>query len=82
MPFKLKGLNFNRFTYHLFKEKNSYQPSILLYDDNGYIFDIDLQKIFINKFASTLKEDKIFKSFLKESYDISPDTVQTETIEF
>lgn len=40
-------------------------PSILLYDDNGYIFDLNLAKLFGSKFYNTRKEERIIKSFLK-----------------
>jgi hypothetical protein len=53
----------------------------LLYDDTGYIFDIDLQKLFSSRFGSTLKEEKIFKSFIKESYEMNPDSIGTEAMD-
>lgn len=64
LPYKLKHLSFNRFTYHLLKEKNTYLPSILLYDENGYLLDVDLRKVIYNKFGNTKKEETIIRPFL------------------
>lgn len=80
LPFKLKNLNFNRLIYSTFKEKGKQKPSLLLYDDTGFVLDIDLQQIFYRLFVNNQKEEFTIKSFAKESYDILADSIIVETI--
>jgi hypothetical protein len=74
LPFKLQHLSFTRFSYHLLKEK-TYQPSLLLYDDTGYLLDLNLQKIIASRFSSTKKEEIIIRTFLCESYEIKSESL-------
>ncbi len=80
LPYKLKGLNFNRISYNLFKEKARNLPSVIVYDETGFVLDINLQQIYLNKFANKKKEDFLIKSFQKEPYDIMKDHTQLESV--
>ncbi len=71
MPYKLKQLAFIRFTYHVLKEKNTNIPSLLLYDDSGYLLDINLHKLISSNFSNNKKEESAFiRPFICESFEI------------
>lgn len=80
LPYKFSNVLFTKFTYHLLKEKNTYLPSILLFDDLGFILDLNLQKLFYSKFFNTRKEDITIRPFLCESYEVKIDSHNIEEI--
>ena len=73
---------FNKFSYHLVKDKNIHYPSIILYDDSGYIFDFDLKKIVTAKFLNTKKEETVIRSFMSESYEVGDADLVVEEMVF
>lgn len=72
LPFKMKHLLFNRFSYHIIKDKNTNIPSLLLYDDGGFLFDLSLQKTITSRFFPIKKEEIVVRNFLSESYEVTP----------
>lgn len=74
LPYKLKGLSFNKFVYTTFKDKGKQKPSIILCDETGFILDINLESIFYRQFANNKKEDLKIKLFIKETYDVANDS--------
>ena len=75
LPYKLKHLAFSRFTYILLKDKNNMVPSLLIFDDLGYLLDISLHKILSTRFANTKKEETFIRPFASESYELKTDLV-------
>ena len=80
LPHRRKTVPLVRFTYHFFRIKNISHPSLVLYDEQGWIVDLNLQKLFISKFNNTEKEERITKNFLQESYQVRADLAKRCTV--
>lgn len=80
MPYSLRATNFTKIYYTLFKEKGRNHPSVVVYDETGYILDINLQQVYVKAFSGKKKEEFLIKSFQKESYDISRDKSEVEIV--
>lgn len=45
-------------------------PSVIIFDESGFLIDLKIQKQIAVKFSNPKKEEHTLKSFPKESYEI------------